>query len=180
MARFKAINIFKYINISKRSALPPPVPRAVWHDPFYFVAFGFGSGAFPFAPGTVGTVFALPFYFLLSALPFPAYVLFVLAFIVFSVWLCGRISHDIHVHDHPGMCIDEFAGYFVAMLHAPSTWGWAIIGFLLFRLFDIWKPGPIRYVDEHVSGGLGMVLDDVIAGAFSMAIIQLMLFLLGR
>jgi phosphatidylglycerophosphatase A len=173
-----AINIFK--KLKYRSKTTPPLPPAVWQDPFYFIAFGLGSGAMPFAPGTFGTLMAIPFYLVLQSLPVALYLLFTLSFIAFSSWISDRISKDIHVHDHPGMCIDEFAGFFVTMIHAPQSLPWIILGFLLFRLFDIWKPWPIRVLDEKIHGGFGMVLDDVVAGIFSMVVIQMIAIILGK
>jgi len=151
----------------------PPVPGEVWRNPLYFIAFGLGSGALPVAPGTFGTLVAIPCYLLLNQLPHYVYLLFVIAFIVFSSWLCDYISKQTNTQDHPGMCIDEFAGYFVTMLYAPAGWLWIVLGFVLFRLFDILKPWPISYLDKNVHGGFGMVLDDVVAGLFSCAIIQI-------
>lgn len=151
----------------------PPVPDAVWQDPLYFFAFGFGSGALPFAPGTFGTLLAIPFYLMLSGLPLIPYLIFTVLFIMASVYSCERVSQDIHLHDHPGMCIDEFAGFFVTMINAPLGLTWVLLGFLFFRLFDILKPWPISYLDKNIHGGFGMVLDDVIAGLFSAALIQM-------
>lgn len=156
----------------------PPVPREVWRNPLYFIAFGLGSGAMPIAPGTFGTLFAIPCYLLLRELPTHAYLIFTLCFIIFSSWLCDYISRQTHTHDHPGMCIDEFAGFFVTMLYAPSGWLWVATGFVLFRLFDILKPWPISYVDKNIHGGFGMVLDDVLAGLLSCAIIQIIAIIL--
>lgn len=172
MAPFSVTNIFKRIPASTKPI--PPVPEKVWQDPIYFIAFGLGSGAIPFAPGTFGTLMAIPFYLLLSQLPLLYYLVFVVAFFAFSSWICTRVSNEIHEHDHPGMCIDEFAGFFVTMINAPLGWPWVLLGFVLFRLFDIWKPWPISYLDEKVPGGFGMVLDDIVAGLFAMAIIQIL------
>lgn len=152
----------------------PPVPKAVWRNPLYFIAFGFGSGAVPFAPGTFGTLMAIPFYLLLRNLPLAAYLVFIVAFVAFTSWLCDRISRDTHTHDHPGMCIDEFAGYFVTMIAAPAGLLWIVIGFALFRLFDIWKPWPISWADKNITGGFGMIFDDVLAGVYAMIVIQLL------
>jgi phosphatidylglycerophosphatase A len=157
------------INISRKI---PPIPPAIWSNPLYFMAFGLGSGAIPFAPGTFGTLFAIPFYWLLSSWPLPAYLIFVFIFCFFSIWLCERVSREIHIHDHPGMTIDEFAGFFVTMIHAPAGWIWMVLGFLLFRLFDIWKPWPIGLLDKQVQGGFGIVLDDIVAGIFACCILQ--------
>ena len=151
----------------------PEVPQAVWQNPLYFIGFGLGSGAMPFAPGTWGTLMAVPFYLCLQHLPFLFYIRFVIVFCIASSILCDYLSRDMKVHDHPGMCIDEFAGFFVTMIAAPSGWSWIVLGFLLFRLFDIWKPWPIAWLDQHIHGGFGMVLDDIAAGIFSLIIMQL-------
>jgi phosphatidylglycerophosphatase A len=171
MAQFSVTNIFN--RLQSRMKPMPPIPEAVWQRPLYFVAFGFGSGTIPIAPGTFGTLMAIPFYLLFQPLPLPFYVLFTLLFFAVSAWICERVSRDTHTHDHPGMCIDEFAGFFVTMIHAPTGLPWIIVGFLLFRLFDIWKPWPIRELDEKVHGGIGMVLDDIVAGVFAMVLIQI-------
>lgn len=160
--------------IKSRKKSSPPVPKEVWYHPLYFIAFGLGSGAMPIAPGTFGTLVAIPCYLLLRELPSAAYLIFTICFIIFSAWLCDYISKQTHTHDHPGMCIDEFAGFFVTMLYAPAGWPWIVIGFALFRLFDILKPWPISYIDKNIHGGFGMVLDDVLAGLLSCFIIQLM------
>lgn len=151
-----------------------PVPATVWHSPLYFIAFGFGSGAFPIAPGTAGTVVAAFFYLGLRYLPLGEYLLFTVIFSLVSIWLLDYLSREIQVHDHPGMCLDEFAGYFVTMINAPWGFAWMLLGFILFRLFDIWKPWPISWLDEHVHGGFGMVIDDIAAGALAMIIMQLL------
>jgi phosphatidylglycerophosphatase A len=155
----------------------PPLPKQVWRNPLYFIAFGLGSGASPIAPGTFGTLMAIPFYLLLRELSLSSYLIFVILFIAASSWLSDYISRQIHEHDHPGMCIDEFAGFFVTMINAPHSWLWIALGFALFRLFDIWKPWPIRYIDKHVHGGFGMILDDVVAGLFAMIIIQTLMII---
>lgn len=171
MALPSVTDIFKRIPASTKPI--PPVPEKVWTDPFYFFAFGFGSGAIPFAPGTFGTLMAIPFYLVLSLLPPLFYIAFVVLFIAFSSWVSDKVSREIHEHDHPGMCIDEFAGFFVTMIFAPAGLIWIVLGFVLFRIFDIWKPWPIRLIDEKVHGGFGMILDDVVAGLFAFAVIQI-------
>jgi phosphatidylglycerophosphatase A len=160
--------------LKSRSKPYPSLPEKVWRDPLYFTAFGFGSGAIPIAPGTFGTLLAIPFYLLFQPLPLVAYIIFTIVFFIASSLICERVSREIHEHDHPGMCIDEFAGFFVTMINAPHGWGWILLGFVLFRVFDIWKPWPINVIDRKVHGGFGMVLDDVVAGLFAMMIIQLL------
>ncbi len=148
-------------------------PRSIWTNPLHFIAFGFGSGALPYAPGTWGTLASIPLYLLLSLLPNAYYVIAVLIITVASVWLCDKVSRDLNTHDHQGMCIDEFIGFFVTMIYVPREWTWIILGFILFRVFDIWKPQPIRYIDKNVGGGFGMILDDVVAGIFACVLLHL-------
>lgn len=149
-------------------------PASVWRNPVHFVAFGFGSGAAPFAPGTFGTLAAIPFYLLLQYLPLGSYLLVLVVAFVVGCWLCEITSRDIGVHDHGGIVWDEFVGFWITMIAAPPGWLWIVIGFALFRLFDILKPWPIRWVDKQVHGGFGIMLDDVLAGLFALAALQLL------
>ncbi len=144
-----------------------------WHNHWvHFLAFGFGSGAAPKAPGTFGTLAAIPVFLLLAYLPLWAYlVVLVLAFAL-GVYLCGQASEDMGVHDHGGIVWDEFVGFWITMIALPVHWAWIIAGFVLFRFFDIIKPWPIGWLDKRVHGGLGIMIDDVIAGIFALAILQ--------
>lgn len=171
LSKIKAIDIFKK---TKRAYTVPPIPESIWKNPWHFIAFGFGSGAIPIAPGTFGTLITIPFYLYLSTHSHTTYLIATLLFAVFSVWLCEKVSREINTHDHQGMCIDECVGFLVTMFYAPYGFGWIIIGVILFRLFDIVKPWPINQIDAHVKGGIGMILDDVVAGLFSFFIIQLL------
>ncbi len=148
-------------------------PASVWKNPVHWMAFGFGSGAAPVAPGTFGTLAAIPIYLLMDDLPAWLYAVLVLAFFVSGVWLCGKTSDDIGVEDHGGIVWDEFTGYFVTMFMAPPGWLWVAVGFLLFRLFDIWKPWPIKALDQNVKGGMGIMVDDVLAGVYAAVCLQL-------
>ena len=156
------------------------VPASVWRNPIHFMAFGLGSGASPWAPGTVGTLAAVPLWYLLAQLSLPFYLLAVLLAFLIGCWLCQRTSDDIGVHDHGGIVWDEFVGYWVTMIAAPVTPLWALIGFVLFRIFDIWKPWPIGWADKRVHGGLGIMLDDLIAGLFAALLLQLLLFVTAQ
>ncbi len=146
--------------------------RTVFRDPVHFLAFGFGAGLAPKAPGTFGTLVAIPLYWLISGLSVSAYTLVVLGVIVAGVWICGRSSARLGVHDHPGIVWDEIAGYLMTMMFAPPGWLWMVAGFALFRFFDILKPPPIRWLDRNVSGGLGIMLDDVLAGFFALLTLE--------
>lgn len=158
----------------KKAYFHNKVPRSVWHNPLHFIAFGFGSGAVPVGPGTVGTLLAVPFYLLLRQLSLAHYIAAVLLITILAIFISEKVSRDIGEHDHPGMNIDEFVGFFVTMIAAPPAWQWIIVGFVLFRLFDIFKPPPISWVDRHVGGGFGMIFDDILAGIFALVVMQLL------
>lgn len=148
-------------------------PSSVWRNPLHFIAFGFGSGAAPVAPGTFGTLAAVLCYLLLGALPLVNYLLLIAVSFVLGIYICGRTSNDVGVADHSGIVWDEFVGYFVTMILAPPGWLWIALGFVLFRLFDIWKPWPISWLDAKVHGGLGIMLDDLVAGFYALLVLQL-------
>jgi len=147
------------------------MPASSWKNPIHILAFGFGAGASPRAPGTMGTLVAVPIYMLLSELPVFVYVLIVLLVTGFGVYICDRCAKDLQVHDHSGIVWDEIAGYLITMIAIPMSIWTVCIGFALFRLFDIWKPWPIGYFDRHVKGGLGIMLDDVVAGVLAWVIL---------
>ena len=146
--------------------------KTVLSDPVHFLAFGLGSGLSPKAPGTVGTVAAIPFYLLMQSLSLPVYLLVLVLATLVGIWLCDKSSKDLGVHDHPGIVWDEFCGFWLTMIAAPAGWLWVLTGFALFRLFDILKPWPIRWLDKHVHGGLGIMVDDLLAGGFAFVCLQ--------
>jgi phosphatidylglycerophosphatase A len=148
-------------------------PASIFRNPVHFLAFGLGSGAAPVAPGTFGTLAAVPLYLLLNQLPLIYYLLALILLFALGIWLCGRTAEDLGVHDHGGIVWDEFVGYWLTMLAAPPGWQWLLLGFLLFRFFDIVKPFPIGWLDRRVQGGLGIMLDDAVAGSFAWLCLQL-------
>jgi phosphatidylglycerophosphatase A len=145
--------------------------RTVVTDPVHFLAFGFGAGLAPWAPGTCGTLVAVPIWLGLSGLGLPLRFAVVAAVCFAGFWLCGESARRLGEHDHPGIVWDEIAGFLLTMLAAPEGWTWLVAGFCLFRLFDIWKPWPIRNLDRGLSGGTGIMLDDLVAGLFAAAVI---------
>jgi len=147
-------------------------------NPIHFLAFGFGSGLAPFAPGTFGTLIAIPLYLLMLNLSFSMYLLLVAIVCIIGVWICDKSSKMLGVHDHSGIVWDEFAGFFITMLAAPAGWIWIVAGFALFRLFDIWKPWPISWLDKKVEGGLGIMVDDIVSGIYALICLQLIHFAL--
>jgi phosphatidylglycerophosphatase A len=149
-------------------------PQSVWRNPVHFLAFGLGSGAAPRAPGTAGTLAAMVLYLLLPAMSPFAYAAFLLSGFLLGVWICGKTARDIGVHDHGGIVWDEFIGFWLTMFLAPPGLLWLLSGFVLFRVFDIVKPWPIRWFDRHVHGGFGIMIDDVLAGVMAWMCLQLM------
>lgn len=145
---------------------------SVWQDPGYFIAFGFGSGLMPFAPGTWGTLAAIPVYLLLSSFPLWGYLGFTLLAFALGVYVSDKVTNDLGIEDYSGIVWDEVVGYLLTMAMVPVGLWWMIGGFLLFRVFDIWKPQPIRFIDKHVKGGLGIMLDDVLAAVPAWFILQ--------
>ena len=149
-------------------------PKTVWTNGMHFLAFGFGSGAIPWAPGTMGTLVAIPLYLLFAWVSLPIYLLIILLTFVAGIWLCEIAARDTGVHDHPGIVWDEIVGYFITMIGVPHTLNWIVLGFVLFRLFDIWKPWPIGWVDRHLQGGMGVMCDDVLAACYAWIILHIM------
>lgn len=148
-------------------ATPPPISPTLLRDPGHLLALGFGSGLAPRAPGTFGTLAAIPVYLLCAQLPLMLYLLVVIATFALGIYVCGRTARALGVHDHPGIVWDEVVGYLLTMAWAPPGWLWVVLGFVCFRLFDILKPWPIRVLDRSVHGGLGIMIDDALAGALA-------------
>lgn len=148
-------------------------PR-ILRDPVHLLAFGFGAGLMPRAPGTFGTLAAVPIVYAAMHAGWIAHVTFALVASVAGIYICGASARRLGVHDHPGIVWDEICGYSVTMLATPPTWQGLLAGFVLFRFFDIVKPWPIREADHSLSGGLGIMLDDVMAGVFAAAILYLL------
>ena len=138
-----------------------------------FFATGCYSGFSPGAPGTAGSVIGVALFWLLSPLSFPLYIITVTAFIFLAIWCASRASGIYQKKDPSQVVIDEIAGYLVTMAALPPTWGYIIAGFLLFRVMDIVKPYPIRWIDQNIAGGYGIVLDDVLAGVYANIILQI-------
>ncbi|MGM0480704.1 MAG: phosphatidylglycerophosphatase A family protein [Pseudomonadota bacterium] len=152
-------------------------PAVKLFNPLHFLALGFGSGLAPKAPGTFGTLAAIPVVGLLSLTPHWFYIAFLVLGVLFGIYLCRVTADAMGEHDHPAIVWDEIMGYAIAMFALPFEWPYVVASFLLFRLFDISKPGPIGWADKQLSGGTGVMLDDVLAGIFSAAIIHLWLVL---
>jgi len=141
-----------------------PTFKQLLQNPIHLLAFGFGSGLSKKAPGTMGTLAAIPLYYAMLALPAPAYLVILIIICIAGVWICGKTADDIGVHDHGGIVWDEFAGFLLTMYWVQESWQATIAGFILFRIFDIFKPWPINRIDRELRGGLGIMVDDLVAG----------------
>ncbi|MCI0667402.1 MAG: phosphatidylglycerophosphatase A [Methylococcaceae bacterium] len=144
----------------------------IFRDPVLFIAFGFGSGLSPKAPGTCGTLVAIPLFLLLQTLGVIPYLAAVGFAGAGGVWICSKASRTLNVRDHQGIVWDEIVGFWISMAGVPVSVQSVLAGFLLFRFFDILKPWPIKTIDRSVAGGLGVMLDDVIAGVFAWLVMQ--------
>ena len=157
---------------------PSGPPRADWRfvraHPAHFIAFGFGAGLSPFAPGTAGTLLGFPLYALLARLPGRGYVLVAVALVfALGVWAAGKTASALGVADHGGICFDEIAAFLLILVFTPPSIAWFIAAFFVFRFFDVVKPYPIRYVDRKIKNGFGVMFDDMLAAGYSVLVLKL-------
>jgi phosphatidylglycerophosphatase A len=142
--------------------------------PAHLIAFGFGSGLAPRAPGTVGTLLGLPLFWLIAAASpelMTRIAILIVAFLL-GVWACGHTGQALGVADHGGMVWDEIVAYALVLLFTPAGWLWIALAFALFRLFDILKPWPIRFADTHLKNGFGVMFDDLLAAGYAIAALK--------
>jgi len=152
--------------------------RDVFSNPIHLLAYGFGSGLSPKAPGTAGTLVGVVVYLLLLPLPHWVYWLITLVLFVAGIFICGYSAKKLGVEDPGAVNWDEVVGYLFTMAFAPHGWPWLLLGFVLFRFFDILKPWPIRWFDRNLHGGLGIMLDDVVAAIPAAVIIYIVTLIL--
>ncbi|TJY60869.1 phosphatidylglycerophosphatase A [Sinimarinibacterium sp. CAU 1509] len=158
---------------SPSTARPPA--QLILSTTEHFVAFGFGAGLSPWAPGTMGTLVAIPVFLAMSLMSPTVYAIAVAVLFIFGCWVCGESARLLGVHDYGGIVFDEIVGYLIAaaplMLIEPASVGACAVGvaaaFVLFRVFDILKPWPIRWLDRRIHGGFGIMIDDVLAGVMA-------------
>ncbi len=150
-----------------------PDIKFILSHPAHFLSFGFGSGLSPFAPGTMGTLVTFPLYFLMAHLVShqALIIITVLAFVA-GVWFCDKTGKALGVSDHGGIVWDEIVAFMLVLMFIPQTLWWFGIAFGLFRLFDIWKPFPIRYFDHRIKNGFGVMFDDLLAAIYALVVIQ--------
>ncbi|WP_319782001.1 phosphatidylglycerophosphatase A [Oceanisphaera sp. IT1-181] len=152
----------------------PELANLKLSNPLHFLALGFGSGLSPIMPGTMGTIAAIPLYLLIQGLAAPWYIAILVVGFIAGIWICNAATEAIGQPDHGAIVWDEVIGFGITMFAAPAGAVWILIGFVLFRFFDILKPWPIRWFDRRIHGGFGIMLDDVIAGLFALGCLQLL------
>jgi phosphatidylglycerophosphatase A len=150
-----------------------PAAKFNLRNPVHFIALGFGSGLLKPAPGTWGTLAGVPIYIWLSSFSLVTYIVVTVFAFLIGVWLCDVTCRDAGIHDHGAIVWDEIVGLLITMAFVPFAWSSLLLGFLLFRFFDILKPWPIRVLDRRVGGGFGVMIDDVLAGVFAGVILFL-------
>ena len=148
------------------------IRRIALTTPSGLLAFGFGSGLSPVAPGTAGSLMAIPFFLLLMHLPLWGYLASVVFLFGLGVLVSNRTSERLGEDDYGGIVIDEMVGMWITLIACPLNWQIILAGFVLFRIFDVIKPQPIHWLDQHLKGGLGIMVDDVIAGVFALLCLQ--------
>jgi phosphatidylglycerophosphatase A len=146
---------------------PENLARSVLTDPVHFLAFGFGTGLAPFAPGTFGSIPGLILFWLTLDFGFHVQLSIAIAMALAGVWICGESARRIGVHDHGGIVWDEIVGMYVTLFLAPVSVVGFVLAFVLFRVMDIVKPWPIRDLDHSMQGGLGIMLDDLLAAVYA-------------
>lgn len=165
----KGIHILANLNQTRQQ----PSWRLLCAHPLHCLSFGLGTGLSPKAPGTVGTLLGFPLYWLLMTLPLAQQWLGIVLLFLLGIWCCEVTGRALGVSDHGAIVWDEVVAMAAVLITVPLSWGWWLAAFACFRLFDIWKPFPIRWVDQHVKGGTGVMLDDALAALLAVLVLQL-------
>ncbi len=155
-----------------------PISPGLLRNPLHLLSLGFGSGLAPVAPGTFGTAASILPYLFLARLELHYYMALVLLAFTCGIYICGYTSDTLGTHDHSGIVWDEFVGFWITMIAAPSGWWWIALGFVLFRFFDIVKPWPVKLADTKMKGGFGIMIDDVLAGLYALVCMQLTMYVI--
>jgi phosphatidylglycerophosphatase A len=153
---------------------PDDLARLVIRDPIHWLAFGLGTGLLPKAPGTWGSLATAIAFWVIAPVDTTWLVGVTAVLLVAGIWICGESARRIGVHDHSGIVFDEVVGMLITLVVARPEPLWIAVAFLCFRLFDIWKPWPIRDLDHSLSGGLGIMLDDVLAALYAATVVYML------
>jgi phosphatidylglycerophosphatase A len=154
-----------------------PNIKLLFSNPVHFFSLGFGSGLAPKAPGTFGTLLGLPLYWLIHPLALNSQLILILFLFLVGIYFCQKTGDALGVSDHGGIVWDEIVAMMLVLTFTPLQWTWWAMAFVLFRLFDIWKPFPIRQLDANLKGGLGVMLDDLLAALYAIAVLKVLLWM---
>ena len=176
MAAIKLTKLYTQITktiTEKKSAVSL---QTVWTNPIHYTACCFGIGCLPLMPGTYATILSVGLYLILVKFSIVTFISILILLNIAGIWLCGKTNKDIGCNDHPAACFDELATFPICLIGVPFSWTQIIIAFILFRVLDILKPPPINYIDKNMHGGLGVMLDDVVAALITLACMHFLLF----
>jgi phosphatidylglycerophosphatase A len=154
-----------------------PNLKLLLSHPAHFCALGFGSGLAKKAPGTFGTLIGMPLFLLIAELGFYNQLAIISALFLVGIYFCDKTGKALGVSDHGGIVWDEIVAIMLVLTVTPYQWQWWFAAFLLFRLFDIWKPAPIRQCDARVKGGFGVMLDDLLAAIYTIISLKILLWI---
>jgi len=151
-----------------------PTARFAFSHPAHFIALGLGAGLFPWAPGTAGTLLAIPLWWLIGGAYDPLALFGFLAFLFAAgVWACELTGRHLGVVDHGAMCWDEIVAFLLVLAMLPEDPWWQAAAFFLFRAFDVVKPPPIRQFEMRFKGGFGVMFDDILAAGYTLLVLSL-------
>ena len=154
--------------------------KFLFSHPAHFFALGFGTGLATKAPGTFGTLVGLPLFWLISSHSLSLQLLVIAGLFLMGIYFCNKTSQDLGVADHGGIVWDEIVAIMLVLTFTPGNWAWWLLAFALFRLFDIWKPFPIRQFDIKLKGGFGVMFDDLLAAVYAIISIKAILWMLSQ
>ena len=153
---------------------------AIWKYPVHALAYGFGIGLVPFAPGTFGSLIGVALFWFMAPLGGIYYAAIVVVLFLAGIFICGQAARDLGATDPGFIVFDEIVGFLVAMYLLPAKWRWIVAGFVLYRVVDIWKPFPINVVEERLGLGTAIMVDDIIAGFYTLVILHAVRLALKR
>ena len=155
-----------------------PDRHVLLSHPAHFLGLGFGSGLAAKAPGTFGTLVAIPLFMALMVTPEPVHFIVIALLFLAGIPICARTGRALGVPDHGGIVWDEIVAFMLVLEFTPFAWNWWLTAFVLFRLFDIWKPFPIRQFDVRLKGGFGVMFDDLLAAVYAIASLKALQWLM--
>lgn len=163
--------------LAKQPQIKTPNVQFLLQHPAHFFGLGFGSGLAPKAPGTFGTLVGLPLFWLVSVYILPIQLAVIAALFLIGIYFCDVTGKALGISDHGGIVWDEIVAMMLVLAFTPNQWHWWLAAFLLFRLFDIWKPFPIRQCDAKLKNGFGVMFDDLLAAIYAILSLKALLWL---